>query len=250
MFINVDKTGSVEAFKTNMESLTANEAVKGLLILACDENGFTPETIDPLADQPDHTGDGRRLPQIIHGAENLSRGTILAGLTTAPNVQFIPGLTDPSVEYETLIDEKFPDIGDAKTMFVFVDGLGNRIVDLLDSLFNIFGLELNYVGGGAGSLSFVQRPCLFTNDGLKEDGAVLALAEHRQRRGRGSRLGKHSRPLQSHRISPKRAQNLRLAAGVCCLPSGGGRSFWQNIHGRQLLRHLQRLPVWHQQSGV
>ncbi|MFO7682691.1 MAG: FIST N-terminal domain-containing protein [Chloroflexota bacterium] len=176
MFINVDKTGSVEAFKTNIESLTANEAVKGLLILACDENGFTPETIDPLLTSLTIPVMGGVFPQIIHGAENLSRGTILAGLTTAPNVQFIPGLTDPSVEYETLIDEKFPDIGDAQTMYVFVDGLGNRIVDLLDSLFNIFGLELNYVGGGAGSLSFVQRPCLFTNDGLKEDGAVLALA--------------------------------------------------------------------------
>jgi hypothetical protein len=177
MFINVDKTGSVDALESNIESMLSNKAVKSLLILACDENGFTPDNADEILTAVSIPVMGGIFPQIIHGTENLSKGTIIAGLPTTLNVKFIPDLTDQSVDYEDIIDEKFPDIDDAKTMFVFVDGLSTRIVDLLDSLFNVFGLDLNYVGGGAGSLSFVQSPCLFTNEGLKEDGAVLALAD-------------------------------------------------------------------------
>lgn len=177
MIINLDRIGNVDSFKENLERVLENESVQSLLILACDENGFTPETIDPLLAGISIPVVGGIFPQIIYAKENLSKGTIIAGLSTPLDVQFIPGLTDPDADYEALIDEKFPATGDAKTMFVFVDGLGVRIVDLLDSLFNVFGLEINYVGGGAGSLSFVQRPVLFTNEGLQMDGALLALAD-------------------------------------------------------------------------
>jgi hypothetical protein len=55
-----------------------------------------------------------------------------------------------------------------------VDGFSQRISALIDSLFNFFGLEVNYLGGGCGSLSFKQKPCLFTNEGLIADSAILA----------------------------------------------------------------------------
>jgi hypothetical protein len=80
-------------------------------------------------------------------------------------------------EYDNVLDEKIPNIGHAKTMFVIVDGLAKRISGLIDSLFNVFGLEMNYIGGGAGSLSFEQKPCLLTNEGLLQDSALLALLE-------------------------------------------------------------------------
>ncbi|MCP3900644.1 MAG: histidine kinase, partial [Desulfobacteraceae bacterium] len=35
----------------------------------------------------------------------------------------------------------------------------------------------NYIGGGAGSLSMVSKPCLFSNDGLLMDSAILAFFE-------------------------------------------------------------------------
>jgi hypothetical protein len=177
MLINLDRTGTVDAFKTNLASILENKSVKGLLILACDENGFIPESIDPLLTNLAIPVMGGIFPQIIFGKENLSRGTIIAGLSTTPNIQFIPGITDQSVIYEDIIDEKFSQIDEGQTMFVFVDGMGTRISDLLDSLFNIFGLEINYVGGGAGSLSFEQAPCLFTNTGLVADGATLGLVD-------------------------------------------------------------------------
>lgn len=61
-----------------------------------------------------------------------------------------------------------------KSMFVFVDRLSKNINDIILTLFENFSLSINYIGGGAGSLSFKQKPCLFTNGGLLEDAAILA----------------------------------------------------------------------------
>lgn len=178
MIINLDRTGNVDSFKENLEHVLEDKSVQSLLILACDENGFTPETIDPLLAELTIPVMGGIFPQIIYGKENLSKGTIIAGLSTTPNIQFIPDITDLKIDFEDLIDEKFPEMAqDQQTMFVFVDGLSIRIGDLLDSLFNIFGLDINYVGGGAGKLDFTPSYCLFTNDGLKKDGAILALTD-------------------------------------------------------------------------
>ena len=62
-----------------------------------------------------------------------------------------------------------------KTMLLFVDGFSKCIGNFIDCLFNVFGLEINYIGGGAGSLSLEQKPCLFTNEGVFQDSAVLAM---------------------------------------------------------------------------
>ncbi len=177
MIIEVDKTGTVAGFKAILEKVLSQGQVKGLLILACDANDFAPDTLDKTLQDVSVPLFGSIFPEIMHGQEKLTQGTIIAGLLIEPNVQIIPQLSDMTVEYEDIIDQKVPEIGQTKTMVVLVDGLSKRISALIDSLFNIFGLEVNYVGGGAGSLSFEQKPCLFTNEGLIQDSALLALLD-------------------------------------------------------------------------
>jgi len=59
-------------------------------------------------------------------------------------------------------------------MLVLVDGFSRRISALIDALFDTFGLAINYLGGGGGSLSLAQKPCVITPNGLKRDAALLA----------------------------------------------------------------------------
>ncbi|MFN3487520.1 MAG: FIST signal transduction protein [Emticicia sp.] len=56
------------------------------------------------------------------------------------------------------------------------DSLLRRIYGLLNNKINIFG-------GGAGFLTLQQKPCLFTEEGIFEDGAVLALLEKESKIG-------------------------------------------------------------------
>ena len=175
--IQVDPSGTIEGFQRILQHTISQKKVEGVLIFACDANGFTPESVNSILKSIPVPIFGGVFPELIHGLSKLTKGTIVAGLSTRPNVQIVPHLSDPSVDYDEIISQKFPESDQNKTMFVLVDGFSQRISALIDSLFNIFGLDVNYIGGGCGSLSFVQKPCLFTNKGLIADSAVLATVD-------------------------------------------------------------------------
>lgn len=178
MKIQVDKTGTQDSLLNLLTAAESDSQIKANLIMACDANGFKKEKIDPILKKLTKPVFGGIFPEIIHQTEKLEKGTIVVGLKKPAEVHLIPKLSDSNVDYEDVLDEEIPDIPDSKTMFVFVDGFAQRISALIDSLFNIFGLEMNYIGGGAGSLSFVQKPVLFTNEGLVQDAAILALTDY------------------------------------------------------------------------
>jgi hypothetical protein len=177
MKILLDKTGTAEALENLLMTAQADSDVQALLIMACDANEFTKEQIDPILNKINKPVFGGIFPEIMHQTSKLEKGTIVAGFSNSAEIHIIPNLSDMDVNYEDILDEQIPDSPHARTMFVFVDGLAQRISALIDSLFNIFGLEMNYIGGGAGSLSFVQKPVLFTNEGLMQDAAILALTD-------------------------------------------------------------------------
>ncbi len=120
---------------------------------------------------------GGIFPAILYGKKKMEKGSIVLGVHRESEITHIPGLSDSNADYEDMLDKLIPEIGAMKTMLVFVDGFAKRISAFIDSLFNIFGLEINYIGGGAGSLTMEQKPCLFTNEGLVQDSAILALLD-------------------------------------------------------------------------
>ena len=48
MIVRVDETGTINAFQALLEEVSQDERVKSLLILACDENEFTPDSVNDL----------------------------------------------------------------------------------------------------------------------------------------------------------------------------------------------------------
>jgi hypothetical protein len=176
MIIELDRTGTVDALRQSIERTASRSGVESILILAADANGFTPEQVDPILTKVSLPLFGGIFPEIIHGREHLGTGTLVIGLPYPAHVEIISDLSDDRADYERLIDEKLSGHPRGNTMFVLVDGFAKRIAALIEALFSVLGLELDYIGGGAGSLSFVQKPCLFTNRGLVLDCAVLALS--------------------------------------------------------------------------
>jgi len=174
MIFRIDRTGQIEAFRTMAAELASRDDVKSLLILACDDNGFTPATVDPILSELDKPVFGGIFPEIIHDFERLAQGCIMVGLSYEACVQVVTGLSDQGCLNNPL--EPNRPSGDIRTMFVFVDGLAEGISGFLQTLVPLYGLGIRYIGGGAGSLSFEHKPCLFTPRGLIQDGAVLALS--------------------------------------------------------------------------
>jgi len=172
-----DPTGSIESFTNNINILSAkNESV---MILACDANGFKKELIDPILLKHTISIIGGIFPSIIYNTKKYDQGTLFIGLNDKMQVNIIKDISQK--DYDKLDADMEEQIGDfdksLKTMFVFIDGLTRHIGKCVSVLFDNYGLEINYIGGGTGSLSFEQKPSLFTNHGLIPDALVYAYSK-------------------------------------------------------------------------
>ncbi len=177
MKILFDDTGTIEKLEEFLEQAIDSDT-RCLLIFAGDGNGFTPDLLNPLLQSVSIPIFGGIFPQIIHQHEHSERGIVVIGLPWQPQeIAIIPNLSDADVDFEEIVDQLIPEIHTPSTIMVFVDAMSTRIAALIEGLFNVFGLTCNYIGGGAGSLSFEKKPCLFTNQGLLEDSALVVLLE-------------------------------------------------------------------------
>lgn len=172
-----DASGTVKGFANALQTLASQEDVQAILVLACDDNGWTPSAVDPCLKASHVPVLGGVFPQIAYKGANYRQGTLLVGLNSAPSIGVVEGLSADQTQFEEALadlEATWPEEAGPQTYFVVVDGLASRISAFVESLFFTFGLEHNFIGGGAGSLSFVQRPCLITPTGLKEDAALVA----------------------------------------------------------------------------
>ena len=179
MRVEFEPTGSLEGLQRLLASVSAEEGVHGLIVLAADENGLRKEDLDPLLRSLDLPLMGGVFPQILHGRERHTRGTLVVGLEVEPRIGIVRGLSDADADLEAQVDALDLDPGPESTLLVLVDGLASRISALIEALFQLYGLEPNSLGGGAGSLTLQRRPCLFSNEGLLEDVGLVAHLEAR-----------------------------------------------------------------------
>jgi hypothetical protein len=168
----VDTLGSHESLAQLLDKALTVGA-QSLLVLACDANGFTPAQLDhDLCALPVPVFGGI-FPEIVADGQRLRRGCIVCALPMPVEVFTIKGLSDHDQDFYDQTAKLAGNIRKGSTLAVLVDGLGKRISALLESLYEALGVSCRYVGGGAGSLSFVQKPCLFSNQGLLEDCAQI-----------------------------------------------------------------------------
>lgn len=164
---------SIHSIQTVIQSFELNPQIKSILLLACDQNGPIPETIDPLLRGSKLSIFGAVFPQIIYQNKNYKEGILIVGIEQETNISIVQNLSDSNLVFEDELEQtSFED--DCKTVFVFVDAFATRIEAFIEGFFNVFGLEFNVVGAGAGSMSMTQKPCIFTNDGLIQDAVLIA----------------------------------------------------------------------------
>lgn len=177
MQIAFEPTGTPEAFGAALSELTARPGIQAVLVLACDDNGWQPAQIDAWLSGAAMPVVGGIFPQIAYQGQAHVRGTLLVGLAHALHIGVVEGLSDPDTDFEQIVGEwadHWPLEAAERTHLVLVDGLAARISALLEGLFFTFGLAHNFMGGGAGSLSLEQRPCIITPQGLRQDVALVA----------------------------------------------------------------------------
>ncbi len=117
---------------------------------------------------------GGIFPQIIYDNEAYANHILAIPVPLSGKPQLITGLGTGDIVVPP------PEQPDEDEFYItFVDGLSSQIAKYLVTLYNVIGNGCYVIGGGAGSVSFQRKLCIFTADGLFRDAAVLACVKSR-----------------------------------------------------------------------
>ncbi|MFO7808689.1 FIST signal transduction protein [Guyparkeria sp.] len=168
---------SLPALVDAIEKASSAPGVRSLMILAADGNDYDGEALDAVLSRVELPLIGGIFPQIVADSNAHEQGAVVVGLPQALDTRVINGLSDADADFEERIDEACADLEGSATMILLVDGLARRIAALVDAVYAVFGATTNFLGGGAGSLSFQQKPCLLTNAGRVMDAAIIGMLD-------------------------------------------------------------------------
>ncbi|HET97318.1 MAG TPA: histidine kinase [Desulfurivibrio alkaliphilus] len=177
MRILLESQGRADALAGVLQKLEEDPAVAGIMLLGCSANDNAPSELRTALAATDKPLFGGVFPQIMHGRQRLSRGTVAVGLPIAPRVAVIEELSRPQRDLDAALVAAFPEPAAGGTLFVFVDAMSSGAGALVEALYNHFGLENNYLGGGCGTLSFTPLPCVLDRSGMHRDSVVLAMVD-------------------------------------------------------------------------
>lgn len=147
--------------------------VSGIMLLACDANDYTASELDPILKSIKNPVFGGIFPAIIYNNHKHENGYILAAFEITPSVHTIENISSVETNLDDEVMRISSELLNSKTVFVFLDGFSERINAFTESVFTFLGLGYNYIGGGAGSLNMAQKPCVITNQGLKQDTVII-----------------------------------------------------------------------------
>jgi hypothetical protein len=114
---------------------------------------------------------GGVFPKVIHEEKVHEKGIVVDILYNVESLQLVKNLSKKTYNISSFDFEKDQNY----CLITFVDGLTTHISDYLEKLYEIYGIQTNYFGGGTGSLSLEQKPCVFCKDGFHEDAAIFSI---------------------------------------------------------------------------
>lgn len=116
---------------------------------------------------------GGIFPGLIVNSEVFDHGILLHAFPRLSSPWLIRDLNQKSPMLPSFEIEQPPLGYDKHTVWILVDGLANHISDLFSRLHDCLSDSVRYFGGGTGSASLERKPCIFSNEGIFQDAALV-----------------------------------------------------------------------------
>jgi hypothetical protein len=117
---------------------------------------------------------GGFFPGVIAAQDKYQYNTMVVLCSTKPLRKcLVNGLSKGESFIDTQLSQYIGAREEGKPYLVLIDGLSQNIERFTDVFYRTMGESTATIGGGAGSLDFVQKPCLFTENGIVEDAALI-----------------------------------------------------------------------------
>ena len=178
-FIWVSEESTIKALDDGL-SKAEESGCASVLIMACSDNDYDCESLKSLLGGYSLPVCGGLFPKIVSESRVLSEGVIIVGLMVAPAIITVTDLADENVIGQA--EKASLAIEDYDNFVIITDAFCPSNEDFIDHLYECVGSGMKVIGGGAGFLDFIQRPCLFTNDGLVDNAVqIIALSQSLER---------------------------------------------------------------------
>jgi hypothetical protein len=145
------------------------KADETLLVFAAENGANTADRMVTALRATQSSFVGAVFPKVIHNFVARDDGFVIVPLKVARN---------PMVLSMVHSDQWTSAVGALAAQtnspyMVILDGLSMSVSKFIDNLYSGLGGSHQYMGGGAGSLSFNRYPCVFDNRGVYNDHALL-----------------------------------------------------------------------------
>ena len=152
------------------------EGCKSILLLTCIDNDYNEQQVNMLLEQCTLPICGGMFPKIILRENSYSQGAIILGLMVKPEITNYTMLSTSNADLKSYIEDNSKNIDSYQNFIVIADAFCSANEDFTDEFYDYIGSGVTVVGGGGGSLDFVPRPVIYTNQGLICDAIqVIAL---------------------------------------------------------------------------
>ena len=171
--------GDLDALKHAVQAFNENPEIQMIMVLVGAHTQFPYDSFDVFIRENDKPLIGGIFPYIIFEKNLVCDGALLIPITINGQWGVIQSLSQAK-DIEQQLQKQLPwQSITSGTLFSFVDCVSSGTQCLIDELFNQYGVEINYIGGGCGVLSDLKRPCVITPQGLLSDAAVLLMTDYR-----------------------------------------------------------------------
>lgn len=174
--IAFEASGRISELSRLLQEMDTDPSIKALVVLSCDANGYVPETLDPELKKIGKPMLGGIFPGILHEARQHERGSIVVGLPFVLDVCVSSRLDEDGLQRDAIWEDIAAiDLPGSGCAIVFLDALGGNIEMAIAGLYDELGMDIRCIGGGAGSLSFVPKPCVMSNQGLLQSVGIVGV---------------------------------------------------------------------------
>lgn len=155
--------------------LVEETPAKSLLILACSDNHINIPACSNLLLTINMPVFGGVYPKILDGEEILTTGFLLIGFLDELPVHNFLNISQHQKDSEEIFFEAEIEKQlnlTVQNYLLFHDAFSPSSESFIDILYHCLG-DVHIIGGGAGSLDFIPRACIFSNQGVLQDAIQL-----------------------------------------------------------------------------
>ena len=166
----------LKKLENGLKTIQKDENIKSILLFGCDKNTADDVELEKVLRLNTKPLLGGIFPHIIADGELKEIGFLIIPLFEELEVKFFE--TQKSISIETQLESEMTSVSrEAKSVFCFVNAFWEEKTSFLKGLYDELGPFVNYLGGGAGSLSFQSVPCVIANQNIYEKAAVIGLTK-------------------------------------------------------------------------